>query len=334
MPPMAYPVSDHFDGEHFFNPEPANRTSAPSGRRFGVASFLWNRFVRQRMPEGWSTWPKHVANAAYPAPEGVLETSEIGVTFIGHASFLLRVGRLTVLTDPVFALRASPTQAAGPRRVRAPGIAFKALPQIDLVLLSHNHYDHLDLAALRALRRRFAGLPIVTGLGNAAYFAARGIAGVVELDWWQSHQFGAAEITATPARHFAARTLRDRNRTLWCGFVLKVSGRSIYFAGDTGYTKYFREIGMRLGAPDLALLPIGAYAPRWMMGSVHMNPAEAVQAMQDVGARQAVGMHFGMFQLTAEPIDEPPRELARALEAAGEPAGRFVTLDVGETAIY
>jgi L-ascorbate metabolism protein UlaG (beta-lactamase superfamily) len=299
-----------------------------------VASIVWNRFVRQRMPEGWSTWPEHVANVAYPPPEGVLAEGEIGVTFIGHASFLLRVGGLVVLTDPVFAERASPTQLAGPRRVRAPGIAFAALPKIDLVLLSHNHYDHLDLAALKALRRRFTGLPIVTGLGNADYFARRGVAGVVELDWWQTHRFGAAEITATPARHFAARTLRDRNRTLWCGFVLKLGGRAIYFAGDTGYTKYFREIGARLGAPDLALLPIGAYAPAWMMGSVHMNPSEAVRAMQDTGAKQAVGMHFGTFQLTAEPIDEPPLELARALDAAGVPRERFVTLDVGETAIY
>ena len=331
MAPMAYPVSDHYNGERFFNPEPTIRTISGEDRRRGIASIAWNRFVRRRMPEGWSTWPTAVQNTVYPALAKELAAGEIAVTFIGHASFLIRVGDLAVLTDPVFSERCSPTQLAGPKRVRAPGLALAALPKIDLILLSHNHYDHMDLAALRALRRRFKDVPIVTGLGNRDYLAKKGVRGAVELDWWEAHRFGEATVTATPARHFAARTLWDRNKTLWCGLFLSYRGHKIYFAGDSGYTKYFAEIGRRLGPPDLALLPIGAYEPRWMMGPVHMNPADAVLAFQDLVAKQAVGMHYGVFQLTAEPIDAPPRDLALALEQAGVPSARFRAPDVGET---
>ena len=333
MAPMAYPISDHFDGEHFFNPEPTIRTISGQNQRRGMLNIAWNRFVRRRMPEGWSSWPARLDNTAYPAPPTALAAGEIAATFIGHASFLIRVGELAVLTDPVFSERCSPTQLVGPKRVRPPGLALAALPKIDLILLSHNHYDHMDLAALRALRRRFAGVPIVTALGNRDYLAGKGIAEAVELDWWEARQFGEATVTATPARHFAARTLWDRNKTLWCGLSLAYRGQRIYFAGDSGYTKFFAEIGARLGPPDLALLPIGAYEPRWMMAPVHMNPAEAVKAFGDLRARQAIGMHYGVFQLTAEPIDAPPRDLALALTEAGIPPARFAALDIGATLV-
>ena len=327
---MRYPASDHYDGTHFFNPEPRDRTSGGGSR--GILSFLWRRYVRGQMPEGWAAWPKAVANQTYPLPEA---GAGIAATFIGHASFLLRVGGLAVLTDPVFSDRASPVQWAGPKRVRPPGLALEALPKIDLLLLSHNHYDHLDLKALRALRRRFPAMAIVTGLGNRRFLQARGVAGAVELDWWQTAALpGGVRVTAVPARHFSARTLWDRNKTLWCGLYLEAAGRKIYFAGDSGASRAFTEIGRRLGPPDLALLPIGAYAPRAMMGTVHMNPAEAVRAVQDLGGARALGMHFGTFRLTAEAIDAPPAELRRALAEAGVPAERFTTLDVGETAIF
>ena len=333
MATMPYPISDHYDGEHFFNPEPMIRTVADGKRRRGVLSILASRLLRRRQPEGWSTWPGHVENTAYPLPPPPA-AGQVQATLIGHACYLIRLPGLTVLTDPVFSDRCSPVQFAGPKRVRAPGIALDALPPVDLILLSHNHYDHMDLISLRRLRRRFKNVPIVTGLGNTGYLAKKRIGGAIELDWWQSASIGGARITATPARHFAARTLWDRNETLWCGFMLEHGGKKLYFAGDSGYTKFFKEIGERLGAPDLAFLPIGAYEPRWFMGAVHMNPADAVQALQDLGAAHALGMHYGTFQLTAEAIDAPPAELAKALAAAGVPAERFVAPDTGETRTF
>lgn len=320
---MPYPKSDHYDGARFFNPEPTVRHA--SGRSRGILSLLRARLRRD--PEGWSAWPKHIVNHAYPAP-----TSEPpSVTFIGHSTFLLRLPGLTILTDPLFSARCSPSQYVGPKRVRAPGLAIHHLPEVDLILLSHNHYDHMDLISLRMLRKRFPAAAIVTTLGNAAYLAAKGLHGAVELDWWHTTTLSETVITATPARHFSARTLWDRNETLWGGFWVEHRDHKIYFAADTGYTKFFKEIRARLGAPDLALLPIGAYEPRWFMGPVHMDPADAVQAFQDLGAAQAIGMHFGTFQLTAEAIDAPLHSLAAARSAAGISHEVFSTLDIGET---
>jgi L-ascorbate metabolism protein UlaG (beta-lactamase superfamily) len=325
---MPYPISDHFDGQLFFNPEPTIRNTA--GKRFGLLTIIRARLKRD--PASWSEWPKHVDNKPYPKPAGAVPPANVDVTFIGHSSFLLRLAGQTILTDPVFSKRCSPVSFAGPSRVRAPGLAIAELPAIDLVLLSHNHYDHCDLASLRKLRRRFPQMRIVTTLGNAAYLARKRIPGATELDWWQSVQVGDTKITLTPARHFAARSLSDRNKTLWAGMMIApASGPKIYFAGDTGYTKFFKDIAERLGPPDLALLPIGAYEPRWFMGPVHMNPADAVQAFSDLGARRAIGMHFGTFQLTAEPIDAPERDLQAAKTEAGMADEAFVTLDVGET---
>jgi L-ascorbate metabolism protein UlaG (beta-lactamase superfamily) len=326
---MTYPVSDHFDGELFFNPEPTIRRSA--GRKFGLLSILRARMKRD--PSVWAEWPAHIENVPYPAPAEITE-GEVGVTFIGHSSFLLRLPGLNVLTDPVFSKRCSPVRFAGPSRVRAPGLALADLPRIDILLLSHNHYDHCDLASLSKLRKRFPAMRIVTGLGNASWLAAKRVKGATELDWWQAEALGETRVTAVPARHFAARTLWDRNRTLWVGFVLEHRGAKVYFAGDTGYTKYFKEIAARLGPPDLALLPIGAYEPRWFMGPVHMNPADAVLAFADLGAKQAVGMHFGTFQLTAEAIDAPEAALAEAKAAAGLPDTAFVTLDCGQSSVF
>ncbi len=327
---MAYSSSDHCDGTHFFNPEPTVR--AANGKRLSLFGFVLQR-MRGR-PEEWAKWPKHIENAFYPAPAGDVAAGCADVTFIGHSCFLIRLPGLTVLTDPVFSTRCSPISFLGPKRVRAPGVALAALPKVDLVLLSHNHYDHMDLASLRKLRKRFPGMRIVTTLGNAAYLARKRLAGAAELDWWETHDLGETLITATPARHFAARTLRDRNETLWGGFMLDHLGIKIYFAGDTGYTKFFGEIRRRLGTPNISLLPIGAYEPRWFMGPVHMNPADAVQAFLDLGGGRAIGMHFGTFQLTAEAIDQPQTDLARAKDEAGIDDEAFVTLDFGATWNY
>jgi L-ascorbate metabolism protein UlaG (beta-lactamase superfamily) len=288
---MTYPISDHFDGQKFFNPEPTIRQAPPgTGPSPSFSTFIIARLRRDKRI--WTPWPAHIENTPYPAPTAAPPT----VTFIGHSCFLLRLPGLTIL-----------------------------------ILLSHNHYDHMDLISLRKLRKRFPAAAIVTSLGNAPYLARKRLANAVELDWWQTHTLYETSITATPARHFAARWLNDRNETLWCGFHLSHRGKTIYFAGDTGYTKFFQDIAARLGPPDLALLPIGAYEPRWFMGPVHMNPADAVLAFTDLGAKRAIGMHFGTFQLTAEPYDAPVNDLATAREAAGLPEAAFTTLDIGET---
>jgi L-ascorbate metabolism protein UlaG (beta-lactamase superfamily) len=199
------------------------------------------------------------------------------------------------------------------------------------VLVSHNHYDHLDLPTLRWLARERRPL-IVTTLGNKAWLESRGVANIVELDWWQAHQAAPElEVICTPAQHFAARWPWDRCLTPWGGFMLRTAGSSIFFAGDTGWASYFIEVKTRLGSPALALLPIGAYEPRWFMEAVHMNPDEAVRAHLALGARQSLGTHFGTFQLTDEALDAPLRALAAACTAHGVEPGAFATMNFGET---
>lgn len=321
---MRSSETDHFNGKYFFNPEAAPQTGKRS--RGGMMRLLKARMTRN--PALWAQWPERIENKPYPAPDPATPS----ITWIGHSSFLVCFGGLTMLTDPVFSERCSPVRFAGPKRVRDPGLRIEQLPHIDLILLSHNHYDHMDIAALRQIRKRFPAAHLVTSLGNAAFLKRNQLPGATELDWWESVTVQGAHIAAAPARHFAARTLWDRNQTLWVSFMVNYHGHKLYFGGDSGYTKFYTEIHRRLGAPDMALLPIGAYAPREMMKSVHMNPEEAVQAFSDLQAKRAVGMHFGTFQLTAEPIDAPEKELTLALAQAGISPDRFFTLDVGQTA--
>ncbi len=259
--------------------------------------------------------------------------SEPSLTWIGHASFLLQLDGLNVLTDPVFGARASPFTFAGPRRLTPVGLAINQLPPIDLVLISHNHYDHLDDASVRRLAQDHPQAQFVVPLGLKVWFAERGITRVVELEWWQSATLGAARVTSVPVQHFSGRSLRDRNATQWCGLVLELGGRRVLFAGDTGYSKDFADIGARFAPFDLALLPIGAYDPRWFMAAVHVNPEEAVQIHLDIDSRLSVAMHWGTFRLTSEPLDEPPQRLAAALRAAGVSEQSFVVYQHGETRV-
>jgi L-ascorbate metabolism protein UlaG (beta-lactamase superfamily) len=304
--------TDHFDGHRFFNPNGAN------GQPFWM--------VPRILLTPWTRWPSEVPveprRPPSPGPDQVV------VTFVGHAAFLIQVAGTTVLTDPVYSRRASPVRFAGPRRVREPGVRLDDLPAISLVLLSHNHYDHCDLTTLRLLERRFHPA-LVTPLGNGRLLRPAGIRQVEEIDWWETASAAPLPITLTPAQHFSARSMFDRNRALWGGFVIQAGGHRILFAGDTGYGPHLREIAVRLGPIDLALLPIGAYEPRWFMKDIHMTPAEAVQAHLDLGARQSIAMHFGTFQLTPEGIDEPVRELEKALRERAVPGERFRTLEVG-----
>jgi len=216
--------------------------------------------------------------------------------------------------------------------VRPPAVSIERLPPTSIVLLSHNHYDHLQPASLRALKEQSDPL-FVAPLGLEGVLRGLGLSKVIELDWWQRHDAGAAQITAVPAQHFSARTPFDRNRTLWCGFVVRSGGVTFYFAGDSGYSRQFAEIGRRYPGIDLALVPIGAYEPRWFMEPVHVNPEEAVRIHRDIGARVSIGMHFGTFRLTDEGIDDPLRALAVARSGAGLRDDAFRVLDFGESVV-
>jgi L-ascorbate metabolism protein UlaG (beta-lactamase superfamily) len=305
---------NHFDGRRFYNPSP------PSIQPFSALPRL--------AVEPRSRWPAFIDVPQVQPP--TLAGAAVVVTFIGHSTFLIRTAAATVLTDPVYSKCAGPWGRLGPRRVRPPAVRFDDLPHIDVVLLSHNHYDHCDTRTLARLARRFDPV-VVTPLGNGRLVRSAGMRRVEELDWWQSATASSLAVTLTPAHHFSARTPFDRNRALWGGFVVDADRRRLYFAGDTAYVQIFAEIRHRLGPIDLALLPIGAYEPRWFMRAVHMNPEEAVQAHLDLDAGQSIGMHFGTFQLTTEGIDEPIRALERAREVRGLSASGFRTLGFGDS---
>ena len=315
---MTLPVSDHCDGERFFNP------GQPPGARDLRAVLRWQR--EERGPR----WPRPVPpGPSYPPPPAAVPPGHAALSFVGHATFLLRLPGLVLLTDPIFSERCSPVSWAGPRRARPPGLALDSLPAVDAVLLSHNHYDHMDLPSLRRLAARGTRRAVTT-LGNAEALRRCGFTDVQALDWWGAAMLGDVRVTATPARHFSRRGFSDTNCSLWAGFMLEGPagpGGRVLFAGDSGAGPHWGEIRERLGAPGLALLPIGAYEPRWFMAPVHMDPTEAVDAHRALGARRSVGMHFGTFQLTDEAIDAP----TRALAALGEPG--FDTLGFGETQV-
>jgi L-ascorbate metabolism protein UlaG (beta-lactamase superfamily) len=316
-----FPASDHCDGVRFFNPH------GPSARSFSdLPKWWWQRFrgAAQSWPASVPAAPPVVLPAANPA-------RSMAATFLGHATYLLQLDGLTVLTDPVFASRAGPFGLFGPKRVQPPALRLGELPRVDVALLSHNHYDHLDLSALRwlAQHRRPS---IVVPLGLKSWLQNRGVANVVELDWWQSHFIATGEeIICTPAQHWSSRWPWDRCRTLWGGFMLRTRHASVWFAGDTGWGPHFAETRSRLGAPSCALLPIGAYEPRWFMEPVHMNPDEAVRAHLALGARQSLAMHHGCFRLTDEGRDAPVQALAAARTAHGVADTAFAAPAVGET---
>jgi L-ascorbate metabolism protein UlaG (beta-lactamase superfamily) len=311
---VRFETSDHCDGRRFRNP------TGPQVQPFTA--------VPRMLLERKAPWPAYIEAPLQVPPS--LDGADAVVTFIGHSTFLIQTAAGNIITDPMYSERAGPCRVLGPRRVRPPAVLFERLPPISIVLLSHNHYDHCDLPTLSALASRFDPV-VVTPLGNGPLVRSAGIRHIEELDWWQESTVSGMALTPTPAHHFSARGPFDRNRALWSGFVLRAGKASIYFSGDTAYGGFFREIRRRLGPPDLALLPIGAYEPRWFMHSVHMNPAEAVQAHMNLRAAESIGMHFGTFQLTTEGIDEPLRALDEARRASSIPASQFHTLGFGES---
>ncbi|SNS68351.1 L-ascorbate metabolism protein UlaG, beta-lactamase superfamily [Noviherbaspirillum humi] len=262
--------------------------------------------------------------------------SETTLTWIGHASTLLQLNGVNVLTDPIFSERASPFSFLGPQRKVPPGLQLEELPRIDVVVISHNHYDHLDLDSVRALNAQAGGPPLfLVPLGLKPWLAEQGITHARELDWWDKTNAGGIDVTMAPVQHWSARGLTDRFKTLWGGWIFNTAAGaakpfSVFFAGDTGYSRDFADIGKKFKGFDLALLPVGAYEPRWFMHNQHVNPEEAVKIHRDIQARQSIGIHWGTFELTDEPLDEPPKVLAQEVLKAKLPPEQFRVLRHGE----
>jgi L-ascorbate metabolism protein UlaG (beta-lactamase superfamily) len=308
-----YPISDHYDGKKFFNPT-ENQLHT-----------VWE-LIKWRVTAKDNQWPDQIANKVYPVP--VLSSANRAIaTFVGHSTFLLQLKELNVLTDPMFSERASPVKFIGPKRIRAPGLKLEELPKIDVVIISHNHYDHLDLESLKVLDGKYHPLFLVP-LGNEKILKEAGIQNVHEMDWWEEHIIREHKFTFTPAQHWSGRGLFDKCETLWGSFFIQSPTFKTYFAGDTGLATHFANIRLRLGAPDLSLLPIGGYEPQYFMKINHMTPEEAFIAHQDLNSTFSIGMHFGTFPFTDEPVQDPVERLKKKKSEV------FNVLDHGESRVF
>lgn len=316
----------HRPGGGFRNPWPA---AAPHGIG-GFFRWMLTRSQRKSLDNSEHIRAKDPGNVS-------VDLTKPTITWIGHSTFLIQLSGLNVLTDPIWSQRASPVSFAGPRRLVPPGVALDSLPEIHITLLSHDHYDHLDDVTVRYLIRRFPSMHWLVPLGVAEFLTSRGAAAVTELDWWEVASLRGATFSCTPAQHFSGRFPWNRNATLWCGWAVRIQEKTVFFAGDTALHPEFDEIARRFGPFDMAILPIGAYDPRWFMHNVHMNPSEAVTAfvaMQNTNGLPGavmVGSHWGTFRLTDEPVDEPPVLARRAWADANMAADRLWILDPGES---
>lgn len=300
--PYRGPASDNFDGRRFHNLEPKPHKD--------LRAFLRWQLGREQQAD----WVDQPGPAVPPEVPTRVEGDELRITYINHATLLIQHRGLNILTDPVWSQRVSPFSFVGPRRHHPPGLELDQLPPIDLILVSHNHYDHLDLESLRGLAERFPLARVVSGLGNAMLIRESGFKNVVELDWWQELPLdGGLKLHSVPVQHWSARIRSDTNETLWMGFVIESPDGPFLFPGDTGLGPEFRLIRERFGPMRFAALPIGAYAPRWFMRDNHMNPDDAVQAHLQLESAHSLAIHFGTFNLTDEGQFAPPRDLARAL---------------------
>lgn len=324
QPSFKFIYSNHHNGERFLNTLP--RPEGP--RRADLFKWLITRKS--------STWKMDVNNnehaesatakRALPQDRPEASIDDWQVWFVGHATVLLQIGPYNLLTDPVWGEYASPKQGKGPKRVIPAGIALEELPSIHAVLLSHNHYDHMDLATLQWLHDKFA-MPIYTGLGNSWYLPKS--FQVLEMDWWQSSLLHDLKIIYTPAQHFSGRGLRDQNRALWGGFSVLAGQDHCFFAGDTGYSPHFKEIQSRLGAPRISLLPIGSYEPRELMRYMHLNPQDAFQAHQDLRSKCSLAIHYRTFQLTDESREQPELDLKVAMKNTSKLMTPFICVREG-----
>lgn len=316
-------MNDHFDGKLYHNPIDHHNKSL-----WDVLKWQWTRTA--------TPWPMDLKNEKTPSIPTQLQEREVAITFINHATFLIQIQSgekmINILTDPVFSQRASPFTFIGPARVRPPGMDIKDLPSIDIILVSHNHYDHMDYESLKILNEKFSPLFIMP-LGNAHYLDFPKKPRIQERDWSQFVELPewSLKVHITRAHHWSRRTFFDTNKALWGGFMIEAKNKYIFFAGDTGYHNHFKEIRNLFPKIDLALLPIGAYEPRWFMRDAHMNPEDAIKAHIDLSPHRSIGIHFGTFPLTDEGIDEPVIDLQKAKAAAG--VTNFDVLKEGETKI-
>ena len=308
------PRTAHFDGSRFHNVPPVE----PPGV-LDLLAWQWNPDEVR-----WS----EEAPPVVPVKPAAVEQG-IRVTLVNHATVLVQIDGVSILTDPIYAERVGPVSFVGPHRWADPGVREADLPRLDAIVVSHDHYDHCDVPAIRRLVDRW-GTPVVAGLGTAALLAQHDVATGVDLDWWQTTSVSErVTITFVPTQHWSRRGLLDQNTTLWGGFVVRGPSGSVYYAGDTGYGPHFAAIRDRLGPPTIAVLPIGAYEPRWFMHASHMAPDEAVRAHRDLGATRSVGVHWGTFDLSDEGRWQPAGELGLALDAARIPRPAFVALRNG-----
>lgn len=319
--PLASAADDrngNFDGERYHNQAP-----------FPEHGFLG--LLQWKLSFDEVKWPDWIESQPQRVPEQRVTGDRLSVTFINHSTVLIQYQGVNILTDPIWNKRASPLQIAGPKRVRNPGVRMEDLPPIDLILISHNHYDHLDIDTLRSLSGWFAPTVLI-GLGNTPALQETGLETIHELDWWESFRYQGLEIVFTPTQHFSARGLFDKMKSLWGGFVIASPAGNVYFAGDTGTCPHYEQLRQRYKEFRVALLPIGGYEPRWFMKGAHMNPAEAVEAHKTFNAQVSIGIHFGTFaSLTDEGIDQPLIDLEVALKEAEVNPDRFITLGFGET---
>lgn len=307
------PATDHFNGKTFIN---------PTGQKAkGLSDVLKWMLKRDQ-----GSWKYSYETTVGPKP--VDSSTELLITFVNHSTFLIQWNNLNILTDPVWSERCSPFSFAGPRRMRPPGINFDDLPPIDAILLSHNHYDHLDLNTVKKLHKLYQPVFIVP-LGVEKLLKLHEIDNCVSLDWWQSTSIGL-KITATPAQHFSSRGMFDRDKTLWCGFTLTDGHQKLYFAGDSGYGPFFKEIGKKEGPMDVSLIPIGAYEPKWFMSPIHVSPKQAINIHEDVKSKQSIAMHFGTFSLADDGQGKAEEDLIIALDKANVPQTDFRIPEEGE----
>ncbi|MEL6152646.1 MAG: MBL fold metallo-hydrolase [Bacteroidota bacterium] len=312
------PETDHFDGVKFHNVHASDKNRL--GRLLA--------FLTTRSPAPWPQWIAYTYAGHLPTS---VPAGQAAITFINHATCLIQLADLTLLTDPVYAHRVGPWGLMGPKRVHPPGVPFAQLPPIDVVLISHDHYDHFDAETLKKLQTAWDPV-FVTGLGNQKRLQALGIHKVATLDWWETYEHDVGlKVTFTPAQHFSGRGVFDHDHTLWGSFVLEVGDLKLYFAGDTAYSPHFKAIAARFGPIDFAMLPIGSYQPRWFMQPIHADPGEAVQAHLDLQARQSIGIHFGTFALSDEARDQPALDLRAAQAKLCVAEECFAVPELGQT---
>ena len=316
-PELNITQSDHFDGELFHNlNEPRLKKS--------ILDFIRWRFFSKR-----DKWPEYLNIVQQKVPQNRVKNGQVSVTFINHATSLIQIDGVNILTDPIYSERASTLSFFGPKRVKLPGVRFDDLPKIDLILISHNHYDSFDTKTIKDLINR-DNPKILFGIGNSYYLGDSLLSNVKEMDWNDSYKFQNLKIVFLPAKHWSKRMLNDTNKSLWGSFAI-LGSKQIYFAGDTGYADHFKDIQQKFGGFDLSLIPIGAYKPRWFMKAHHLNPDEAVKVHSEIRSRKSIGIHFGTFQLTNEGIEKPVVDLEKARKKYNISNKDFFVLKEGET---